>query len=912
VKRIHNIAITAVSALLVLAGSCYSIWVAWDRGLVGDNPRAPVAAAMEGAVRKQALVYVMTREAADACIVLDLNHPPPEVMGQPGIAMYSAPGRYAITLLRQTNIRDQPARDIQFGQIDYLVSQGLLSATDGSVDTDDGPRPVRSYQMTWAGFSAIQQNHGSSLCLPYGRREFVGVEKIEKLLEKVMDLDVYEVTYVSRITDIPDWASTVEARRMFPKLPQLIAETKGKAKVIRAREGWRSAYEVEMEAAQIAKGTTTSDYLMQTIKNLERATPSLDEAKSLVSAQAVDVNWVSRTGIACLPLQLQRGGDDKIAPGAVRDAPAFTVTYYDRGDRKEYEYRTMAKALHILSALEGAGLAQMEQIKPLLPIRKANKDASPVSAAQNTGVRYQVSREAVEALGLSGYGGGCVPAGRLKVEALAVRSNRGTVQVVARGIVEQTPEWAAKIGEKLPALKSLIETGLPLSGQMGFAAEKGAGKWRLVGLSPSYPETSYNDIPTHLVPLMPLTVAAFPVKPVKAPTLVPQEFVPPEPTPVPAPAQAPGMVYANALPPAPSTPAQLTPSQPPYSAEDAPVHVVSIYQASLRGGEQRGFQQHPEGVVNLDVNEPDAVLLLFAYEPVEWHISAAKGIALKRVIATGYHEQRVTFAGGGKPQVVTAGGGEILRQSGVNLRNGFPTGRDANDLIDIAAISHALTGALPRSFQGGYEASATSFVIGPQSPRFTLPARQAPDSGGNTVTLRSAFGEAVKGSLLLRGPAGAYTDAWSDRAYSAGRVYYEGWMRVTGALAAHIHANIGLCLVRGNTIETSVPGGTTVIHHGEQKLYKDGDVFGIAADFEQQRLYYHVNGAWVTGVPGSGSGIPLEKGKEYRACLFAASTTSSELQRGGARSDTTWETNFGDRPFSKTIPSGYVPFQGKK
>ena len=315
-------------------------------------------------------------------------------------------------------------------------------------------------------------------------------------------------------------------------------------------------------------------------------------------------------------------------------------------------------------------------------------------------------------------------------------------------------------------------------------------------------------------------------------------------------------------------------------------------------------------MVKLAVAEPDAVLLLFAYEPVEWHITAPAGIALKRVVVAGHHDQRVTFAGGGKPQVVVSRRSELLRQVGISQPNGVPTKSDANDLVDVAAISQALTGAQPRSFQGIYEAPASGFSIDPKTPRFALPARQMPASSGTPVSLRSAFGDSAQGNRLLRGPAGAYTDAWSDRAYSAGKVYFEGKMRVTGALAGHTHANIGLCLARGETIESS-SGKTTLIGHGQQKLYSDGDLFGIAADMEQQRLYFHVNGTWITGKPDSNNGLPLEKNKQYRACLFAAGTTSGEVKEGKPRSDTTWEVNFGEQPFAKPMPAGYQAFQGK-
>jgi hypothetical protein len=338
--------------------------------------------------------------------------------------------------------------------------------------------------------------------------------------------------------------------------------------------------------------------------------------------------------------------------------------------------------------------------------------------------------------------------------------------------------------------------------------------------------------------------------------------------------------------------------------------VVSIYQAFQPKGAPRDGQQHPEGVVNLNVKEDHAVLLLFAYEPIEWHINADRGVDLKRVIAIGYYEPRVTFSGGGKPQVIVTRKAEVMQRMGIDLSNGFPTRSEANDLIDIAAASRALTGAVPSSYQASYEAPASGFTISSQTPGFVLPALQAPAAKGSPITLKSSFTEAVTGNKLLRGPAGAYTEAWSDRAYSAGKIYYEGKMKVTGSLTAHTHANIGLCLVRGNAIDVPMPGGSTVIRHGEQKLFKEGDVFGIAADFDQRRLYFRVNGKWLSGQPESGDGFPLQQGKEYRACVLAAGTVSSEVKQGIPRSDTTWEINFGETPFYSPIPSGYTPFRG--
>lgn len=321
----------------------------------------------------------------------------------------------------------------------------------------------------------------------------------------------------------------------------------------------------------------------------------------------------------------------------------------------------------------------------------------------------------------------------------------------------------------------------------------------------------------------------------------------------------------------------MPPEKPPYPSNGAQVHVISIH-----SGSQTWMRPNtlPEQAVNLTVSEPNVMLLLFASNPIEWRINTANGIALKQVVAIGWDEQRVTLTGGGAPHVVIACTEGLKWQIGFDLPNGFPTQREANDLVDIANLSRALTGTVPHSYQGNDNAPREGFSISSQTARFALPARLASDPGGPVTTLRSR----LRGSL---------TEAWSEHTYSAGRIYYEGTIRITGSSVVHHLTNIGLCIPGDHPWER-----TTVIRDSERKMYKDGDIFGIAADLEQNRLYYRVNGKWLTGVPGSGNGIPLEKDNEYRACLFAVNESK--------RPDTTWEVNFGDKPFSMAVPSGYI------
>lgn len=526
-KMNYRIAIISFAAITVLAGGGYGGWVAWDTGRIGDNPRAPTPEAMENAVRKQALYLSATTGAKDPCVKIELNHPQPEINGELGIAPRQVPGQHALTLLLQTNAREQPARENQIAQLNYLSGQGFFSAADTTIAMDDGvARPARVYRLTWNGYANAQHNYSSMFCLPYGRREFAGIRTIEKLSEKAMDLDIYEVEYQTKVMGIPAWAATPEARRLFPRLAELTADIGGKAKVIRAKEGWRSAYEVESELSNAAKGVAADVQRKEMQRRLDTSPAiTLDEAKSLLAKKVGEPEWASRSGVACLPIMVQRGGDDKEMQGE-RDASEFSVTYYDRGDRKEFEYRTMAIALHFFAALEGAGLAEMDVIRPASPAvkSKANKRAAPQSPAVPTGptgIRYKVSKDALTTLGMKAYGFGCVPAGRVKVETLSVQNNRSQTLLLARASVEQTPEWSLKIAERLPALKTIIETGLPMNGQLVRPLDgPDAGKWRLSGLQPNYPAPLYASIPAHLAPLMPQTAAAFSPQSIRAPLLV--------------------------------------------------------------------------------------------------------------------------------------------------------------------------------------------------------------------------------------------------------------------------------------------------------------------------------------------------------------------------------------------------------
>ncbi|MGQ0653763.1 MAG: hypothetical protein ACT4P4_16110 [Betaproteobacteria bacterium] len=157
--------------------------------------------------------------------------------------------------------------------------------------------------------------------------------------------------------------------------------------------------------------------------------------------------------------------------------------------------------LHWLHALEAAGLARSQPSGP----GEVAFGRVKVKAAR--GVRYYVAPEAIEALGVE-RGNPCIPAGKLKVEILAVHgTGPGLAQVQARGRVSDTPESALRLAEHLPALKLVLAEGVPVSGQLAH----GAQGWLVAALISHYPEIHSYSVPAAVRRLLPQTEAAHPV-----------------------------------------------------------------------------------------------------------------------------------------------------------------------------------------------------------------------------------------------------------------------------------------------------------------------------------------------------------------------------------------------------------------
>lgn len=905
--RKSRLAIVSALGLLITGGLGFGAWYAWSNGLIPGNPRAATAEVMEPIVRRAAALKAQPQSAA--CISPELERVQPEIQGVPGIANRAVPGQHSLLLLLETNAREQDVRERQLSQLAYFAKQGFFTETDLNVETDAGLRPARQYRLTWKGYAAMQVHGGNVPCFAVGQRDFDGIQQIEKRPEDVFGMAIYEVAYESVVRNQPTWATGDGVKGLFPKLPGLIAAKRETIRLLRGNEGWITEMEAQMRAASMRENSNgAAAYLKQLEEQLfVPPAPQASEALATFSEYLNGDQWLARGTIACLPLRLQRGGDDR---DALADRTSYSVTYYDQPGRQDYQRTQMIAALHVLSALEAAGFARLENPTPLPVV--AGQKPSPAPA----GVRFVLSSDIVQALGLNGSA--CIPVGRMKVEFLGLQhSGHRSAQILAYAKVSQMPDWAAKIAEHLPALRSVIEDGVPISGTLNYVedfrnGEKGK-RWRLTSLNPSYPEIAAPSIPLSLQDRLPATTSAS--KKITRSGMVGLPVVASASTvaTLAVPAAASSAIPAPTALAMPIPAAQKLPRiegvAAPYAAGNLDVHAISVYEGNLQGSEQRGLPQHPEGVIEIRLGKTanPAMLLLSSYEPNEWRITLEPGAKLAKIIAFGYYSQRVTINGEHRAEIITPSR-EAMQRTDRNS-SGLPRSMEANRMRDAADTVRGMTGKTPTTFQAEYRPKQV-FVVNASTPIFALPAATSVAVlGPGNVVLKGSPSDPVTALEVKYGNAGAYTPAWASRAYSSGRTYFEGYMALTGGLVSEPHANVGVALARSSGgILNDSQDGYPVIGHGQQKIHRNGDIFGLALDLDTGIIYVRINGEWITGEPGSGNGRILKKGREYVPYFYASAIGSGDKRSG----QTSWTANFGASPFRHPLPKGYSSYDGKQ
>lgn len=148
--------------------------------------------------------------------------------------------------------------------------------------------------------------------------------------------------------------------------------------------------------------------------------------------------------------------------------------------------------------------------------------------------------------------------------------------------------------------------------------------------------------------------------------------------------------------------------------EGPELHVVGVYEGRPADGARRGFDDHPAGAASVEVGPTDrpVVLVLCAYEPVKWSVKVAGGATIHKVILSGYYDQRVEGVPAGVPIEEQNHGG------GGRARPFFAWARDLEHYPGAYRRLKQLTGLEISTFQGGYRAGGTPFVVGRQNPEW--------------------------------------------------------------------------------------------------------------------------------------------------------------------------------------------------
>lgn len=171
---------------------------------------------------------------------------------------------------------------------------------------------------------------------------------------------------------------------------------------------------------------------------------------------------------------------------------------------------------------------------------------------------------------------------------------------------------------------------------------------------------------------------------------------PPEDPPEPLP---PGPWPSPPTPPGPTTPP--TPMPPPSSCGDTEVHLIGVYET--RGDHSAG--NHPVGAGSVRIDRPGHhVVIVSAYEPTAWTVTAGEGATIDAIFAIGYHAQTIS----GPPGAVVA---DTSHEEGGAFACGYswPYNGEGCDTNRLVAWARAQAGELT-SFHGCYR--ATSWTIG--------------------------------------------------------------------------------------------------------------------------------------------------------------------------------------------------------
>jgi hypothetical protein len=138
--------------------------------------------------------------------------------------------------------------------------------------------------------------------------------------------------------------------------------------------------------------------------------------------------------------------------------------------------------------------------------------------------------------------------------------------------------------------------------------------------------------------------------------------------------------------------------------------VVGLYEGQYPPGVQHSGDFHPQGAawVKVTYTAAPVILVLCAYEPVKWHVEAAKDVRIASVILSGYHWQELA----GLPAETSVL--QLAREANAGAWF-FAYKKDREYDAGLAAKVRKVTNREIVTFQGMYAFQGQPLLVGPES-----------------------------------------------------------------------------------------------------------------------------------------------------------------------------------------------------
>ena len=305
------------------------------------------------------------------------------------------------------------------------------------------------------------------------------------------------------------------------------------------------------------------------------------------------------------------------------------------------------------------------------------------------------------------------------------------------------------------------------------------------------------------------------------------------------------------------------------------LHCVSVYEGNHTKNEN---EPHPV-TVRVTTKNP-ITLFLSSYSLVTWKVIPEKGAKINKIYYSSYENSEVKAPRGIKTEKISAGD--------------YYEKWEFQKLINMSETP-------PATFQTKYSVrGAEEFLIdGKDGAKYNFYPKHPVNN--KSVSLKCDLGN-CSDLTVNYGNKGASTTAIANKYYDSGKYYFEAKF-ISPKEYSTPWLNIGLLSdYNGQSCVFSHPPEETGCLHisimgWSEHTLKNGDIVGIAADFDEGKLYAFVNGKPKNGIIEKKKTIYMfEPGQREYAAGFEASD------------DIGWEVNFGAKKFKYKIPEGFKPY----